>query len=493
MPQQKKPHNVPPLMASMNNQMLLIDAGADSLFQSSIDHMMSDAVVCADMNSATDMAATASDEEFWGHGDEDDWRTYYRPYNVVNGVLQIPVMGVLIAKLSLTFGRWATGYKYIEMAVKRGREDYANGRISGIAMVIDSPGGMVTDCFELCAKIREAASEMPVRAFAADHAYSAAYAIASSCGRPLSVTSSGGVGSIGVVTLHLSFAGAMEQRGIVATFVFAGEGKTDGNPYENLSPEAKARIQARINKIFGLFVSTVSIGRDMEEDDVIACKAYTYDAEDGIEKGLADKIGALDEELAAYALEISEQGDFYMSNFQPQSTGRKPGDSTASAPVAGEGVSLETHRQEVQAAEQRGENRGRTEGATAERTRISAIMGSAEATARPVAAQQFAMETDMPADKVVAFLKGLPEEKAAVVEPQTPAATTTTPAPQATTQKPRNHFAEHMNSTAHPDVGAGDENAQAGGDAEPTAEEMSNSILSAFAADTGHGPKKKTA
>lgn len=486
MPQAKKPHNVPPLMASMNNQMLLIDAGADSLFQSSIDHMMSDAVVCADMNSATDMAATATDEEFWGHGDEDDWRTYYRPYNVVNGVLQIPVMGVLIAKLSLTFGRWATGYKYIEMAVKRGRDDYANGRIQGIALVIDSPGGMVTDCFELCAKIREAASEMPVRAFAADHAYSAAYAIASSCGRPLSVTSSGGVGSIGVVTLHLSFAGSLEKSGVVATFVFAGEGKTDGNPYEKLSDEAKARIQTRINKIFGLFVSTVSLGRDMEEADVIACKAYTYDAEDGIEKGLADKIGALDEELAAYALEISEQGDFYMSNFQPQSTGRKPGDTTASAPVAGEGVSLETHRNEVQAAEQRGEQRGRTEGANSERTRISAIMSSEEATARPVAAKQFAMETDMPADKVVAFLKGLPEEKAAVVEPPQQQ-------PQATTQKPRNHFAEHMNSSMQPDVGAGDETAQAGDDTAATPEQMSNNILAAFAADTGQGPKKKTA
>lgn len=478
-----------PVLAQMGQTPLLIDAEAAPLFQSCVQHMLGDDRVRAELDRPTDVYAAAADTEFWGEGDEDDWRTYYRPYNVQNGILQIPVMGVLLAKFSMSFGRWATGYKYIEMALKRAREDYANGSLLGVAMVIDSPGGMVTDCFELCAKIRDAAAEMPVRAFAADHAYSAAYAIASSCGRPLSVTSSGGVGSIGVVFMHMSVAGSLDKAGLEVTFISAGEGKTDGNQYEKLSDGAKSRIQARINKIYTLFSSTVAIGRDMEEEDVIACKAYTYDAEDGIAKGLADKIGALDEELAAYALEINDQGDFYMTQFQPQTTGRKTGGDSAAAHT--DGVTLETHRHEVQAAEQRGMSQGQSEGAKAERARIDAIMSSDEAQTRPIAAKQVAMKSDMATNDAIAFLKGMPEEKATapVVDPAAAAAAAAAaPAPKPVA---RNHFAEAMASTPNPDVGAGGEPAGGESGEEMSSDQKTNVLLAAFAADTGAGPKKK--
>lgn len=458
-----------PLLESISQDPLLVNSISADLFAACIEHMQSDDRVMAEINNPTDINAV-NDNDFWGNGGEDDWRTYYRPYKVSNGVLQIPVSGMLIAKFTMTFGRWATGYKYIEMALKRG---LADSSVRAIAMVFDSPGGMVTDCFELCAKVYDARSKKPVRAFAADNAYSAAYALACSTSH-ITVTSSGGVGSVGVVTMHISYADMLAKAGMKVTFISAGEGKTDGNPYENLSEKAQQRIQMRITKVYGVFVSTVSKGRGMTEDEVKAVKAYTYDAEDGVANKLADKIGALDEELAQYAAEFADQGDYYMTTTQGNVTGQKPAGSDSAT------VSLENYRADVNAAEQKGLAQGRIEGSKDQRLRIAAIMGCEEAKDKPKATAHIAMNSDMSVDEAKAFLAGMPVEQAAapVVDPK---------ANPNGTKAQRNHFQERMDADNHPNVGATDGNGSGNGD-EPTAEDKANSILAAFGAHTGIKP-----
>ena len=52
-----------------------------------------------------------SDAEFFGPDE------YGRPYTVVEGVLQIPVMGMLLNRFSRQFGTFVTGYQYIERAL----------------------------------------------------------------------------------------------------------------------------------------------------------------------------------------------------------------------------------------------------------------------------------------------------------------------------------------------------------------------------------------
>jgi hypothetical protein len=44
----------------------------------------------------------------------------YRPYVVRDGVLRIPVKGVLLHDFPFAFGSWATGYTYIARALDRG-------------------------------------------------------------------------------------------------------------------------------------------------------------------------------------------------------------------------------------------------------------------------------------------------------------------------------------------------------------------------------------
>ena len=196
----------------------------------------------------------------------------------------------------------------------------------------------------------------------------------------------------------------MEQRGWKITFIKYGAHKTDGNPYEPLTKEAEARIQARIDELGEIFVSTVARNRGMSEKAVRDTQALTYSAKDSLSVGLADEIGSLEDALAAYAVELTEplKEDGEMTT--------KPNETTAAAAPVDVAALTAAAREEGLAA-------GRIEGATAERTRISAILNSDEGKKRPVAALNTALNTDMPADKASTFLGNMPAEGATEGKP----------------------------------------------------------------------------
>lgn len=223
-----------------------------------------------------------------------------RPYVIRDGVLLVPVKGVLLNGFPYQYGDWATGYEYIWKCLDRGIED---SEVKGIAFVIDSPGGMVAGNFDLVDHIFEARGTKPMRSFAAESAYSAAYSIASAADR-LIVARTGGVGSIGVVTSHVDISKAIAEYGYKITFIFAGKHKVDGNPYEALPDDVKARIQERIDELYGVFVDTVARNRNLDAAAVRATEALTFTATQAIENHLADAVGALDAALAEFAADI---------------------------------------------------------------------------------------------------------------------------------------------------------------------------------------------
>lgn len=439
-----------PLLESVADRPLLIAEGSASLFQASIQYVVSHERA-EEMLSSPRMSDMA-DDDFWGDG-TDEWMNFIRPYVVVNGVLQIPISGVLLNRFPYQLGRWATGYDYIERAMQRGMEDL---NVKGIALVIDSPGGEVAGCFELVDKIYEMRGDKEIRAFSADHAYSAAYALAS-VADSIAVTRSGGTGSVGVVTAHVDFSENLKQTGVKVTFIHAGKHKVDGNAYEALPDDVKARIQARIDKIYGVFTSTVARNRNMSEDDVRKTEALTYDAEDSLSVGFADRIGALEDEMIEFYACVAEPEGEQMTV--------KTNDSSATDTAAQTAA--------VASAREEGVTAGRAEGAKAERTRITAILGSDEGKARPKAAMSLAMKSNEDSATVISMLGDLPEEKAAVVEPPK------------TEAKGKSGFNLAMEKS-NPGVGAND-----GGDKTEaqSSEEMAGGILADFQAFTGR--KKK--
>lgn len=451
----------------------MIDQNSALLFQESLNHvLMHEHAKDFDAN-----YAASQEEDFWY--DDDDWRADYRPYVVVNGILQIPVMGVLLSQFPWQIGRWATGYKYIEMAFRRGLDDPA---VRGIAMIVDSPGGEVTECFELTDKIYEWRGIKPIRGYAANHAYSAAFSTISAADPgQISITRSGGAGSVGVVTAHVDYSGMLEDAGIQVTFIFAGAHKVDGNPYEKLSDSVKKRIQQRIDKIYGVFTSTVARNRGMDEDDVRATEALTYDAEDAIEVGYADKVGALDEELVIYAYELGETGDEYMA-LQGNVTGQKPGETATGYTQDQVDKMCADARAEGKAeGVKEGTAAGTAAGATAERDRATAIRALPEAEGKASAVNML-VEIGATVEVAKTQLAKMPVEKPeAKVEPVKTDATTTTQGKRET-----NHFAEAMGQTPNPDVGPDKEDE---GDKDSATSHM-NAIKAATMKATGERPKQ---
>ncbi len=420
-----------PFLARFDGTPALIAPEMKGIFEACLQQT---ATAMARLDADTSQPKMLDGDDFWFAAD--DWRAVYRPYIVKNGILQVPVKGVLLHDFPWQIGAWATGYEYIWQAVKRGQAD---GNVRGIAFVCDTPGGMVAGCFECVDRIDAIENRKPLRSYAMESAYSAGYAIAS-VADSITVSRTGGVGSIGVVTMHIDVSSAMDRAGIKVTFIYAGEHKVDGNAFEALKPEVKERIQARIDELYGVFVSCVARNRAMDEQAVRDTKALTFTATQAVSNGLADSIGSLDDAIAAFAVEVtSNEEDEHMADY----TQAQFEEGTAAA--RGEGLSV-----------------GRTEGATAERARINGILASDAGKDRPKAALSAALKTDMTVEQASAFLTDLPKEGAeAKVEDKKEDAKTTT-------------FEQAMDQTGNPDIGA-----TAGGD-EPKMSRAERAATMAF-------------
>lgn len=444
------PRSLPPLLEQLTANPLLIDDRHGDLFEASVLHVLGHEHA-ADFTNRPTLAANG-DSDFWPQ--PDSWEAAYRPYNVVDGILQIPVMGVLLNRFPYQLGRWATGYKYLEMARKRGMADE---NVKGIAYIHHSPGGEVAGCFEEVDAIYESRGTKPIRAFVADYSYSASFALASAAD-DIIITRSGGIGSVGVVTAHVDFSEAYAQMGIKITHIFAGKHKVDGNSTQPLPKEVKARIEKRIEKLYAVFTETVARNRAMEDSAVRATEALTYDAEDGMEVGFADRLGALEDEMANFAVE-ADIGDEQMADTKTY-TQEQYDAAVAAARTEGE-----------TAGKTAGIAEGKTAGATEAATRLSAILDSEEGKKRPKAALNAATKTKMTAEEAVAFLATLDEEKATAPEGGKPKGKTElTP------------FEQAMGNN-NPNVGA--EAGGEGGEGGEGEEDTSASILSAFGAVTG--------
>jgi len=333
-----------------------------------------------DMMAASD---TFMQDDFWPASDS--WQASYKPYVVKDGILQIPVKGVLLNNFPFAVGSYATGYYYIQKCMERGLND---GNVRGIALVCDSPGGHVAGCFELADKIFSARSEKPIAAFAHEHAYSAAYALASSAAR-ITMSKTGGVGSIGVMTMHVSQEKALEQAGIAVTLIYAGKHKVDGNGFQALSPAAKDRIQERLDETYGVFCAAVARNRKMDEKAVRKTEALTFGSSQALENGLADKVGALDEALADFSSCLfgdNEEKDHLMAIEQKD----------VDAAVA--------------AARTEASTTAASAAVTAERARVKGIKACDEAKDRPLAAAALAENSSMSVEDAKAVLASMPKE-----------------------------------------------------------------------------------
>lgn len=365
------------------------------------------------------------------HGDEDDQEVRARrnllasygynyvpsgeekPFAYANGIAFIPVSGLLINRFSRSWG-WVTGYNYIREMLNAALVD---PDVKSIVFDCNSGGGEVSGCFELCAEIRASREVKPSLAVVDSAAYSACYAVASSASKMV-VTPSGGVGSIGVVAMHIDYSKWLSEVGIKVTFIYSGDHKVDGNAYEPLPEPVRKSIQGRVDAIRTEFVSLVSENRGIDTQVVFDTQAKCFTASEGLDLGLVDAITTPIEAVRAFVSELSGsvtiQEKTEMNEAETKSGDANPNPTASATTVDAAAVKA------------------------AERERIKAITGHESAKDKQVLANHLALNTELSVEQAAQILaaaapEGKQEEAAA-----------------------DNAFVAAMNSDKHPNVGSGD-------------------------------------
>lgn len=200
----------------------------------------------------------------------------------VSGIAIIPVTSVL------------TKYPYpgctSTLQLKNAiREADANPECSTIILWIDSPGGFIPGTDDCARAI--AACQKPTVAVVSDMCCSAAYWLASQCGRVVA-NPSAFVGSIGVYEVLADTSKLYNDMGITMHLVKAGERKGIGADGIPISKEDLASEQAGVDAIYDLFVTTVANGREMAVADILKiATGEAYITSEALAMGLIDEVG----------------------------------------------------------------------------------------------------------------------------------------------------------------------------------------------------------
>jgi ClpP class serine protease len=226
-----------------------------------------------------------------------------RGYDVVAGVAVIEVEGLLVQKLG-TMRPYCgmTGYDGIRSNLL---EALADPEVRAIVLDIDSGGGEVAGCFDLADTIYAARGVKPLRAICSEVAYSAAYAIASACDN-IAVPRTGGVGSVGVITMLVDMSRALAAGGVAVHFIHYGDQKAEAGRAQvtGVSKDMLARLQASVDRVGELFVATVARNRGISAAAVRATKAACFEGELGVAAGLADAVASPDEAFSALLADL---------------------------------------------------------------------------------------------------------------------------------------------------------------------------------------------
>ena len=222
------------------------------------------------------------------------------PSMAASGIAVVPVHGSLVRRsMGIDAASGLTSYGDIAAMLDAAVTDPT---VSGILLEIDSPGGEAGGVFELAQHIRAIDAIKPVWAMACDSAFSAAYAIACAASRVF-VTQTAGVGSIGVIAMHVDQSVRDAQEGYRFTAVSAGDFKNDLSPHEPLDKGALGRLQSEVDRLYGLFVDHVAAMRGLQAQAIRDTQAGLFFGPAAVRSGFADALASTDQvvtEFTAY-------------------------------------------------------------------------------------------------------------------------------------------------------------------------------------------------
>jgi signal peptide peptidase SppA len=227
-----------------------------------------------------------------------------KPYAVTDaGVAVIEVSGSLVNRASgMDAQSGLTSYEQLGSEILDAATDPL---VKGILLRFDSYGGEANGAWDVASLIEEAARIKPVWASVDDWALSAGYLLASATDR-IWVTRTGGVGSVGIIAMHLDQSGWDAANGLRYTTIFAGDRKNDFNPHEPLSEGARDVLVTEVDRLYGMFVDAVARRRSVKTAAVRGTEAGILYGEESVSRGFADRVGTFRDALAAMTASLSQ-------------------------------------------------------------------------------------------------------------------------------------------------------------------------------------------
>ena len=303
----------------------------------------------------------------------------------------------------------------------------ADPQVESILLNVNSPGGEADGVSELAQMIYEAREKKKVWAYVGGWAASGGYWLASAAERVV-MHQSGFAGSIGVIATINDDSKRRERDGYQRIEIVSSQ-----SPLKRVdasTDEGHALLKEMVDSMAAHFIDRVAQYRMTGPAHVIAHygRGFVIDADRSIKAGMADEIGTYEGTVAKL-------------------NGESAGSAAKSFAIAAEAIHIGTI--EVGAEEREGDIMAddkqpdvaaeRAAAATAEQSRIRAILECEEATGRDALAKHIAFSTRMEPDEARKMLAAAPKSA---------------PAPVAEEKKP-DQFAEHMKTLGNPKVGTG--------------------------------------
>ncbi len=193
-------------------------------------------------------------------------------------------------------GLIADDTEYLEQ-IRRFRRDPS---VKGYLVAINSPGGVVGPSQSLYREVKRLREDgIPVvatiGAVGASGGYYVALAADSIFALPGSIT-----GSIGVIMEYPEVSALMEKVGVDVQVVKSAEYKDVGSPFRPLSSTDRQILEGLVTDVYHQFVETVVEERKLPVDEARRlADGRIYSGRQALEYGLIDRIGNLQDALAA--------------------------------------------------------------------------------------------------------------------------------------------------------------------------------------------------
>lgn len=176
-----------------------------------------------------------------------------------------------------------------------------------VVLHIDSPGGSPVQSQRIYAEIMRLREQgdKPILAVIEDIGASGAYYIASAADDIIASPASL-VGSIGVIYAGFGFQDAISRIGVERRVMTAGENKAFLDPFQPLDDDAEAFWQSVLSQTHQQFIDDVRAGRgDRLSGRAEIFSGLVWSGEQGLELGLVDQLGSLEEVARARVGEAS--------------------------------------------------------------------------------------------------------------------------------------------------------------------------------------------